>query len=655
MAMDFFAAQDSARRRTGVLLVLLCCAVLALIATTTLAILIALQLMRDDPQPWSEVFSQTSGELIGCVAAAILALVTVGGLVKWAKLRRGGRVVAEALGGRELHHETQNANERRILNVVEEMAIAAGLPVPPVYVLEEAGINAFAAGRRPADAVIGITRGAIEYLNRDELQGVVAHEFSHILHGDMRLNLRLVGVLHGVLLIGLLGHILMRAAPARRSSGNRKGKDSGAVVVFLGLALVIIGAVGTFFGNWIKAAVSRQREYLADASAVQFTRRPEGIGQALIKIGSHMEGSRLNAKQAHEFSHLYFGEGTRVSFRRLLATHPPLRERIRRVLPQWEGRFDPTLLQTPTDAKNEEVEDSHAKTEDASPHTDTPAERHAAPLHSVTAGAGAATLAIAAMGQPDTRHLSAAKGVIAAMPPAFKAAARSPVSARALMYGLLLSADDEVRAIQLETLDHAARAEVNEALTMHAEGIEALDERLRLPLVELALPALKHLSREEALQFKGCISLLIEADGRVGLFEWALRRILLQHLGLDERRRMRPKRQLSELKAECAVLLTHLAAAGQQEHDQIIAALEAAGAGLPFALDIDGSTMDTAALDAAVMRLSHVRPQQKAMLLAAMARCVEHSGQVLPREAELFRAVADTLECPVPPLLGEKE
>ena len=283
------------------------------------------------------------------VAIGVLVLVGGGSLYKIAQLRGGGRVVAEQLGGRLLHPDTTDPHERVLLNVVEEIALASGTPTPPVYLLEEEeGINAFAAGFTPDDAVIGVTRGTLHQLQRAELQGVIAHEFSHILNGDMQLNIRLMGVLHGILLIGILGYFVFRSAMFS-SMGRRSDRgNAGIALLALGGGLIVIGSLGTFFGKWIKASVSRQREFLADASAVQFTRDPDGIAGALKRIGGFVSGSAVASPNAPEASHLFFGQALSGGLQSIFATHPPLAERIRRLDPSFDGEFGmlaPPVLQ----------------------------------------------------------------------------------------------------------------------------------------------------------------------------------------------------------------------------------------------------------------------------------------------------------------------
>lgn len=340
--MDFFQQQDAARRNTTYLVVVFVVAVFAIIVALYVAIgAFAIYMASDGgPDPLSILLHPAL--LLG-VPLGVITVVALGTGYKTAALAAtGGAGVARSLGGRPLAPDTTDPVERRILNVVEEMSIASGVPVPDVYLLDDQAINAFAAGWRTDSAVVGVTRGAAERLTRDELQGVMAHEFSHVLNGDMRLNLRLIGVVHGILVIGLIGYYIMRMVASgssnrRRSSNKDGGGNAGLALLALGGAIFVIGYAGVFAGRLIKAAVSRQREYLADASSVQFTRNPDGIGGALAKIGGAGTGSRLASPHVEQASHLLFAQGLNLSS--LLATHPPLQERIRRVLPSWDGRF----------------------------------------------------------------------------------------------------------------------------------------------------------------------------------------------------------------------------------------------------------------------------------------------------------------------------
>src|SRR5690606_7250973 len=341
-----------AKRNTSKLVILMVLAVISLVAISSVAVAAILAVLNENdsgvPLTAEHWFAQTAAlldwHLVGTIAVLVVGVVLAGSLFKHFQLRSGGKAVAESLNGRPIDPATTDLEERKILNVVEEMAIASGIAVPPVYVMEDDSINAFAAGLTPQDAVIGITRGCIRLLSRDELQGVVAHEFSHIFHGDMRLNTRLVSLLHGILVIGLIGQILLRSSSSSRHRSSSKNNSAGAGLA-IGAALAVTGYVGTVFGNPIKGAVSRQREFLADASAVQFTRNPDSIAGALKKIGGYPLRSQLSASHAAEFSHMFFGQGVQSALSSLMATHPPLEERIRRVEPGWDGRFPTVRLE----------------------------------------------------------------------------------------------------------------------------------------------------------------------------------------------------------------------------------------------------------------------------------------------------------------------
>src|SRR5271166_182487 len=322
MATDFFQQQASARRRTFRLVVYFVLAILVLVALVYGLLLVLGLYGAGEPVSWWQP------ELLLFVAAGVGIVVGGASAFKVAQLASGGQAVALMMGGAEVPGTTTDARQRRLLNVVEEMAIAAGVPVPPVYVLDEQGINAFAAGYAPGDAVVAVSQGCLEYLTRDELQGVVAHEFSHVLNGDMRLNIRLIGLIFGIMVLSIIGQILMLTGGRRSSSSQRNDSRGGQMM--LGVGLFALGLVGAFFGRLIMAAVSRQREFLADASAVQFTRNPGGIGGALKKIGGLKQGSRIDNPRAAEAGHMFFASAfAGRGFFGLLATHPPLAARIR--------------------------------------------------------------------------------------------------------------------------------------------------------------------------------------------------------------------------------------------------------------------------------------------------------------------------------------
>lgn len=660
--MNFFEHQARAKRNSGRLILLLALAVISLIGLTSVILMLLisvfgqapLQLIGHEFPDYAADGSQTiDWSLIAMVAVAIISVVLLGSLYKSLQLSTGGKAVAERLGGRLINLAPQSPEERRILNVVEEMAIASGTPVPPVYLLDDPSINAFAAGLTPQDAVIGITRGAIFLLSRDELQGVIAHEFSHIFHGDMRLNTRLVAVLHGILLLGLIGgHLLDSSNRTIRLTSRLKDRNN-AGVLFLGIGctLWLLGAAGTFFGNWIKAAVSRQREYLADAAAVQFTRNDQSIAGALKKIGGYAAGSQLHTSHAAEFSHMYFGPGVRMALDSMMATHPPLEERIRRVDPRWDGSYPVVVL--PSDAYGYTTNiDANANSSAAQVRatwdTELSALSGAAPSYS----AQAAVHAIDNIGQPQAAHLRAARNSLQRLAAPLTAAAHRSLDAQALVYGLLLSREALHLNKQLALLLPRLNPDIAQVLQQLQGELSTLDDDLRLPLLDLLIPALKQLDRQQFTELKHNLVLLAQADQVVSLMEWSLFRILER--SVQGPRALEGQYRLSEMAAECAVLLSALAHAGQDDPEMAAQALNKACAALPFEpLTLAAYSSELKNLNAALKRLSRLLPLQKPRLLKAMAICIAHNGRINAAEAELMRAVADTLDCPMPPLLGD--
>ncbi|MYM63127.1 M48 family metallopeptidase [Pseudomaricurvus sp. HS19] len=642
--MNFFEHQDQARRYTRRLLLLFALAVISLITITTLFVAVLLwfsdaytgqagsHISSGGPLLWQLL----NTKLALSVAAVVLTVVAMGSLYKWIQLSGGGERVAASLGGRRLQPSSEEPSERQLLNVVEEMAIASGTPVPPVYLLEESGINAFAAGDSIDDAVIGVTRGCMELLSRDELQGVIAHEFSHILHGDMRINLRLIGVLHGILVIGLIGSMLMRGGFYSSGYNRRNNRDNGGIVM-LGLGLVVIGYCGTFFGKLIKSAVSRQREFLADASAVQYTRNPPGISGALQKIGGYSQGALIHRANAEEFSHMFFGDGLSTAFGGWLATHPPLEERIRRVTPEWNGRFP--LIQRSTRGTVPSMAD----------HKGAPVAAMA-PAAAATITTAATDASLQHMGQPTPEHLAHAAQLIAAIPLNLQQAAREPFAARALIYNLLIQ--PEHQQAQWQRLQERAHPAVFKLARELHTSVTSLPQQQRLPLVELAMPALKQLSPTQYQVFRDNVIALIKTDSRVDVFEWALYRLLMNAL--------QPRSaatdgtvKLRHLAVPCQQLLSTLATAGHDTEAAGLGAYRQAMAELGFAnlpLLGDGQ-LSLPMLDSAIQQLQQLHPLQKPTLLKAMLTCIRHDGQIAPQEYELFRAVADCLHCPIPPLL----
>lgn len=632
---NFFERQDEARRNTAKLVALFVLAVVSIIAGIYAAVVLALGWMGGHVDP-------IQVELLLIVAAGTLALVGVGSLVKILSLRSGGHVVAESLGGDKLDRPGDTLPEQRLLNVVEEMAIASGTPVPPVYVLEEDGINAFAAGFTPDDAVIGVTRGCVKLLDREELQGVIAHEFSHILNEDMRLNIRLMGLLHGILLVGLTGRLLVRSM--FYSGRSRKGGRGRAAIAVVGLALLIAGFAGVFCGRLIKAAVSRQREFLADASAVQFTRNPEGIGGALKKIGGHVEGARIEADAAEQASHLFFGYALGEGFfsTSWLSTHPTLGARIERIDPSFDGEF-PTV-------------ESHR--------LDEAEEAGVSELHAGTSAAAEPT--------PDTRMVLEQAGTVnpsqveegqrrrAEEPDSLRAAVQEPLGAVAVVYSFLLDDDEHRRERQLRLMRYFETEPVAEETERWYREASRVERPKRLALVDLAAPALRELSVDQQERVRDTVRALAEADDHLSVFEYALETIVrhrLEHVAHPTARRVQFRR-FSQIEDDVVTLLSALASAG---HDSVEAGHAAFHQGVDaFGERAEGAELNPVsvapeALNDALDRLAGTSPQLKQEVLSACANCVLSDETVTTEESELVRAVSIALNVPLPPRLGERE
>ena len=643
--MDFFQNQETARRKTGLLIAYFIAAVV-LIVLLSYAIVAGAFLLtgRNDRPPLHSVVDLWDPGLFGVVSLGTLALIGGGSLYRIASLAGGGHSVAEMMGGRPVSSQTSDPDERKILNVVEEMAIASGTPVPPVYLLEqEDGINAFAAGYAPGDAVIGVTRGCIRNLTRDELQGVIAHEFSHIFNGDMRLNIRLIGALYGILLISMTGWIIFRSTAYGNSYGDRRDGDKRGSNPWpmVGLALYVLGYIGVFFGNLIKAAVSRQREFLADASAVQFTRNPDGIAGALKKIGALAEGSRVRAPEAQEASHLFFGDAV-GHLLGMFATHPPLVERIRRIDPSFDGDFSRVRVGIAGGPMPE-------------PDPSTTLKPPVRPGRGVL-GFNAAQM-VNHVGTVEPRQLAYASAVLGSLPDPLKALAYEPFGARAIVFALLVDNESEaVQATQRERLSAYAEPELVREVEEILPMVHGLTPELRLPLVSMVVPTLRRLSRDQFGTFAAGVRELIQADNQVSLYEYAMHRLILRHLaphfGYNPTKPAASRSAGPPIEPVRHVLgtLAHIGNARTSDAAHAFAlGIQALGwSGVDPSLP--PPNLDLQALDRALNELDAVAPPLKRQILGACAACVGADGRVTLEEGELLRAIADAMGCPVPPL-----
>ena len=652
--MDFFERQDKARRHTAFLVFYFIVAVVLMIGAVYCAVLLVFGgfQLKNGADETTASWSQAS-MFLG-TAVATLGVIGAGSFFKTLSLARGGRAVAELLDGRLVNPNSTDAQERKLLNVVEEMAIASGVPVPQVYVMDgEPGINAFAAGHSASDAAISVTRGAMTMLTRDELQGVIAHEFSHLLNGDMKLNLRLMGLIFGILCLTVIGRILIR------TSGRKNP------LPLLGLALIIIGWVGVLFGRLIQAAVSREREFLADASAVQFTRNPSGLASALKKIGGIAQGSQLQSDRAEEASHLFFANGLKSRFFGF-ATHPPLAERIKALDPSFDGTYPSVVLpDTPATTAPPPLPGlSHLAPPPPPPPLVPTAQPpplpvvRPPPLPTAPAIIAQQTI-VADMGKPRTEHLQYAVDLHQAVPPSIQSATRDPLGAHALVCAFLLADDAAAREKQLDDLGRSTSEAVRDETRRIWPDIQDIPPQARIPLVDLALPALRRLSPSQFEQFRSAANALIASDEQTDLFEFMLQKIVMRHLDTRFYPERRPVTQFYDLRPlvrDAGILLSATAYAGADEPAQAQAAFtkgaellgHIARAEIPW---LPPTECDLKHLDAALDRFAQSVPQIKKNVLTACAETVAADGMIQQREAEILRAIADGLDCPLPPFL----
>jgi Zn-dependent protease with chaperone function len=646
--MNFFDYQDRARQWTRWLVALYALAVVAMVLAIYGAVWLGLtQLHQDELEAAAPPLWQP---LLFCFTTlATLAILLGGTLYKVLALQGGGAVVARLLGGTPVDPATADAGEQRLRNVVEEMAIASGTPVPQIFVLaDEDGINAFAAGLCAQDAAVAVTRGALRTLTRDELQGVVAHEFSHILNADMRLNVRLMGILHGILLIALTGYALMRVLGHVRLGRNNKGGGLVMVLFLLGLAVMVIGYIGVFFANLIRAAIGREREYLADASAVQFTRNPQGLAGALKKIAARELGGRVAAASAVEASHFFIAAPGVASWLNFLDTHPPLQERIRRLDPAFAGD-----LQTVRRALVDGESASRPATAAARP----------PPLVALPPALASSRTAVSCLaervGAPDFQGVVYAAALLQAIPAECRTATQTVVGSMAVLYAMTLSRQPAVRQRQMARLAAGAPANVYARLVFFDVACAAMPAACRLPLADLAIGTLRALDAAGYVAFRENLHAMVLADDEVDVFEFALlhlvARRLDRHFNLAQAPRARYA-DLAEVPRSLVCIFSLLAWNGTAEAGAAAAAYAAGWAAL--GQDPGGALQASREirfheLEEHLDRLAEVTSACKEQLLMACTAVVATDGFTTLHEAETLRAIADALDCPVPPFAPE--
>ncbi|HHK8658520.1 TPA: M48 family metallopeptidase [Vibrio parahaemolyticus] len=613
--MDFFHHQDTARQRTGLLVMLFTLAVLAITGLVSVISIGIYFYFTGEPFTTQSIISYCLLSFVG-----VLLVVSISSFIRLSELNaNGGRGVAESIGGKLISTDTSNAKHRQLLNVVEEMSIASGIPVPPVYVMaEEHGINAFAAGMSIDDAVIGVTQGALDAFSRDELQGVIAHEFSHILNGDMRLNTRLIGALFGITCIAHFGHLILDNSNSTRHV-SRSSSDSNkgfAVIILIAIVCLVLGWLGTLFGNMIKAAISRQREFLADASAVQFTRNDQGIAGALKKIGSNVQGSTLNTKASDEMSHMMFGQSKLSGFSGLFATHPPLDERIRRIEPNWDGIY---------------AQHSHAQS--------TAFDNEQVSGFAVGGGSPASQSA-----SPSEQLSETGKQLISQLPPELVDIAREPYSARFIAFALIFDGSDIQREMIKSYVPLASQSTLLPWLDYD------LPLHLRFPLLELALPALKSLSEAQKISLCKVLRELSETDNQYSLAEWCVINLLEKQL-LASFGFIKQHKTLKQLEESVFWLLRELAWVSHSQADKAQRAYHCALAHLGFPeVKLEPANSNWHLSRAALELLLQLKPKDRRMFVKACRLAIESDGEITVAEGELYRVIACFLEVPEPPL-----
>ena len=663
--MDFFAQQAKVRRSSRMLVWLFALAVLAIVVAVDLVCGFFLVGFRPGP--------------LAAITVAVLAVIGLSSAYRVASLAGGGAAVAREMNAVEVPADTTDPQWKRLRNVIEEVAIASGVPVPSIYVMQdEPGINAFAAGFTPTDAAVCVTQGCLDKLDRDELQGVIAHEFSHVLNGDMRLNIRLMGLLFGIMAIWVIGRFLMWGGYFGLGDDDGRGRRRGGSgqVALAGIALLAVGAIGVFFGRLIQAAVSRARESLADASAVQFTRQTDGIAGALKKIAVFEEGSALQAPRRDEVRHMLFGDAEASSW---FATHPPIIERIQALEPGFKPEeLDAYVKQWLASGGDPDSIDLHAEQHpwEKAVHdfarADGDVDIQSAPSLPATAGTRTiggviptrgAALAITAAGvaaqvaSPGTDDYRVATSLHARIPAALSTAARDPRGALATVFALAISEHPDLMAQQVQSVAPAFDAALADAVRNLAGQMADLHPMLRLPLAQLAFPALKRRPRPEIDRCVKTLDMIIHADGRVDLDEYCLARLVQAQVvaALDPSTGFKAGTlKLAAAQDELRDLAALVAHFGNDDDVSAQRAFQAAmqealpNASILYAVPDDWQ----AGLDRALDALARLTPEGKQLTVRALTRAIAADGKVTVAESEMLRVVCAVLGCPLPPLLS---
>ncbi|MET0061246.1 MAG: M48 family metallopeptidase [Candidatus Thiodiazotropha endolucinida] len=629
--MNFFEHQDQAKRNTRRLVLLFLLAVVIIVITIDAVLLLLFGNALSDTAGASQTLSgflTDNSAILLFGSGGTGAAIGLASLFRSASLRDGGGTVARQMGGVPVEADPKDPLRQRLRNVVEEIAIASGVPVPEIYIMEqESGINAFAAGYSPSDAAVAVTRGTLESLNREELQGVIAHEFSHIFNGDMRLNIRLIGALFGIMILAIAGRRILSSA---RFSSSSKNNGGGAIILFAA-ALTAIGYIGLFFARWIKAAVSRQREYLADASAVQFTRNPQGIAGALKKIAAHSQGASLT-RDSEEIAHMLFGQGMRAT---LFATHPPIIGRIQRIEPGFREQELGEIAKRMLRRSRREAEREAAATQ---------ASAKRAPFDPRTI--------IEGIGRPGWEQIVAAAALAATLPESLVSAARSTEWAPELLLCILLDKEESIRDQQLFAIARRLGAESETQVRYLMTSAMPIQPEQRLPLLEIAFPALKRRPVEFIHRLLDTVTEIVHLDGKIEVFEFLLAKVISLHLtdALNPAQsHTGGNRTLADQAQAVRDVIAILADHGHKESELIHRSYENGinCIGLEH-LPMQRPTDWVKTLDMALDQLDDLKNKEKERLITALMETILTDTQVATEELELLRAIGSALHIPLP-------
>ncbi len=696
--MDFFQRQDKARSNTAWLAFLFAAGLIstALLIHCLVSFCVSVYggVSHENSSGINFIAKLLDPDLFVFDFLSVAGFILIVSFLRTASLKKTGPDgIALSLGGRLVKRGSGSPRDRRLYNVVEEIALAAGCPVPRVYIMRnEPSINACAIGTSPENAAVCVTAGSMDYLTRDELQGVVAHEFSHIVNNDVDVNTKIIGYLFGLELIALIAALVFRSVlqisphvQTSRSNSKNGGAELAIIlgVLFFSGVLFLIGYVGTVFGNIIRAAISRQREYLADASAVQFTRNPNGIVGALKKIGCPNLGSQISNSASVQASHLFFGSVFKTGFlQSVFQTHPPLARRIRAIDPSFDGVFPISvekndwarssseesevpcvansvhLVETDVESASfSQFAGNAVQNESVVPGTDT-----------ITASSCAKPTALGftreqlygsafenAVKSPDVPNKGEVRiesSVLQSVPSIWERFLVDSLAARATLYAILRGRSIEEIQAQQEIIEQSESFELKGKLNFAWKAVKPLGDASRLILARKAIPLLKTMGLEEYQHFRETTIKLCQADGVLDLFEYTLQALVIRELDLFYRLSREPKIRYSTLESVLqpfALVLSYLAYEGALRSGDEVGAFKSGASEIGASVSlVPRNECALNAFSRALNALSVSAPLVKQKVIRALYKCVAYDGTVVEKEAATISAVTAALGVPSP-------